>query len=196
MMLRTATKKDVFEYSQMVKQFRAEYPGKLADITGSFKQVVLDDIRRGACRIIEVDGKIAGYVDLMFILDIKTGKLAHSYILTLFIKSEYRHQGLARDVRKELIKNKTVLGTVISYERARHLAEYFKELGYEYVRPFPEYDFGGLDKNLCLLLTATHPADSMTTELTSERVSWCQQLAQILAEKVWAGEMPNLQQVG
>ena len=131
MMLRTATKKDVFEYSQMVKQFRAEYPGKLADITGSFKQVVLDDIRRGACRIIEVDGKIAGYVDLMFVHHIKTGKLAHSYILNLFIKSEYRHQGLARDVRKELIKNKTVLGTVISYRRAKDLAEYFKELGYQ-----------------------------------------------------------------
>jgi len=195
MNIRTATKRDVFEYAQMVKQFRSEYPGKITDISGSFKQVVLDDIKRGACRIVEVDNKIVGYVDLMFLLDKKTNKVSDAYILNLFIKPEYRRQGIARNVRKELIKNKTISGTVISYERARHLAEYFNELGYQYVRPFPEYDFGGQDQNLCLLLTATHPRDSMTTDLTSEKVGWCQALAQVIAEKIMLGEMADLQQV-
>jgi ribosomal protein S18 acetylase RimI-like enzyme len=192
--LRQAHKKDVFEYSNMARQFRQDYQGsgKLSEMNGSFKQAVLGDIKRGACQFILVDGQVAGYVDLMIVTELKTDKMAHCYILNLFVKPQFRSQGVAKQVRKELLKNPKILGSVVTYERARALVDYYKEIGFTHVRCFPEYDFGGRDENLCLVLSPNHKRDKMTLELTEEHTYWTQNLANKLAELQNIGEIPSM----
>lgn len=193
--LRLATKRDVFTYSEMSRAFRQEYKhtGKIAEIEGSFKNTVLADIQRGCCYMILMDSKIAGFCDLVQVFNSKTGKVDFSFIFNCFVKPQYRHQGVAAEARRQLLKSKKIRGSVVCFKRARQLVNYYLSLGYTTVRPYPEFEFGGEDHNLCIVANDNLPKDPMCLPLNEEHVLWSQQLAKELAEQQLAGRIPYLQ---
>ena len=180
----------------LMRKFRNSYNAKCVDTNNlNEKKVMLQDIARKAVFLIKKESKVIGIVDVMKVASKFNPKDNYNLIQNMFIETEHRRKGYAEQVRKELIKTHNVKGTVVTYARARELRDYYRSNGFFYIRPFPEYEFGGRDENLCILaIDKLQDAPKLFCNYDTEQSDWAQQLAQVITDKVLSGEMNNPQE--
>jgi len=154
--LKQAVKRDYFQVHQYYMQFRDEYSATgavVTDLTTRNKADLLEEMRRGAIHMILIDDKPAGFVDFCMVSDIQTGKWVYSTIQNMYIEPEFRGQGAAQQVRTLARKNLKALSVMITYRRARELADYYAKQGFCWVRVYSEFEPAAHDEALCLVLT-------------------------------------------
>ena len=178
-----------------MRKFRNSYNAKCVDTNNlNEKKVMLQDIARKAVFLIRKDSKVIGIVDVMMMASRLNLNDKYSLIQNMFIETEHRRKGYAEQVRKELIKTHNVKGTVVTYARARELRDYYRSNGFFYIRPFPEYEFGARNENLCILaIEKLNDAPVLFSNYDTEQSDWAQALAQVITDKVLSGQMNNPQ---
>ena len=179
----------------LMRKFRNSYNAKCVDTNNlNEKKVMLQDIARKAVFLIRKDSKVIGIVDVMMMASRLNLNDKYSLIQNMFIETEHRRKGYAEQVRKELIKTHNVKGTVVTYARARELRDYYRSNGFFYIRPFPEYEFGARNENLCILaIEKLNDAPVLFSNYDTEQSDWAQALAQVITDKVLSGQMNNPQ---
>jgi N-acetylglutamate synthase-like GNAT family acetyltransferase len=146
---RNAVKRDVANLVAMVKDFTDTYDGVMVHPT-SFKQAIINDLVQ--YRVIEMAGKITGFYTYITI-----GNKFESWntIKDMYVKPEFRGQGIASQARVQAVKKDRVVGLSITYNRARKNADYFVAQGFDHVG-FDPLEQGAQDHNLCILLRGTN----------------------------------------
>jgi N-acetylglutamate synthase-like GNAT family acetyltransferase len=143
--VRPAVKRDVALLVAMVRDFTKSYDGHM-EHPSSFKQAVINDLPQ--YRVIESNGQVAGlYTHITIGNKVKDWNI----IKDMYVKPEFRKQGVARQARQGAVKLDRVRGLSISYKRARDNADYFVAQGFDHVA-FEALEQGAQDHNLCVLL--------------------------------------------
>jgi GNAT superfamily N-acetyltransferase len=180
----------------LMRKFRNSYDAVKVDMTSvNEKTVMLRDIRRKAVFLIQDNNKTIGLVDIMQTTSRVNPLDDYNLIQNMYIEPQYRGQGIAKQVRQKMFSQHNVKGTVVTYARARQLREYYNSQGLHYIRPFPEYEFGGYDFNLCILSMHILPdMPKLFCKYDAEQGEWAQALAQTIANRVINNDIPNPQQ--
>ena len=117
-----------------------------------FKQL-LNDIRstinQKRLYVVTYQNTICAFTDLMCM---GNDEVSYNFIKNLFVKEDYRHQGIAKLLRDTLIQRNRITGTTVSYKRLRDNIDYFKE-SFNYVYHDIAHEQSANDNNLVYVST-------------------------------------------
>ena len=151
--IRRAEVSEAKELANIVTMFIDEYEQSNAKIKRlPFKQhltVVRNDIHDKRVFVVTHNNVICAFTDL---IEIGNDKMSHFFIRNLYVKKEYRNQGIAKMLRDTLIARNHIIGTTVTYKRLRENIEYFKQ-SFNYVYHDVTHEQNATDNNLVYLST-------------------------------------------
>lgn len=117
-----------------------------------FKQL-LNDIRKTINEkrlyVVTYQNTICAFTDLM---SMGTDKVSYNFIKNLYVKKEYRSQGVAKMLREVLIQRNRIIGTTVTYKRLREKTDYFAKT-FDYMFHDIEHEQNASDNNLVYIST-------------------------------------------
>jgi GNAT superfamily N-acetyltransferase len=133
--------------------FLNEYEQSNAKITRlPFKQqlnAIRNDIKDKRLYLVTFNNSIIAFTDL---IEIGDNKMSYFFIRNLYVKQEYRGQGVAKMLRDTLIQRNRIVGTTVTYKRLRENIDYFKQ-SFNYVFHDVSHEQNATDDNLVYLST-------------------------------------------
>jgi hypothetical protein len=150
---------DIFIIQSMLNRFVKEYSqsGDIASKTSnnSVQSITHDLQLYDRYYFIKVNNQFAGFIALEAYYDVRT-KLADLYVSDeIYVEEKFRSQNIAT-IARELMRvsknnaNTPMLGSNISYRRARRLANYYKQQNYKYIY-FRANSTATIDDSMCLI---------------------------------------------
>jgi GNAT superfamily N-acetyltransferase len=110
---------------------------------------IRNDIKDKRLYVVTSNNNIIAFTDL---LEIGDDKASYFFIRNLYVKQEYRNQGVAKMLRDTLIQRNRIVGTTVTYKRLRQKIDYFKQ-SFNYVYHDVTHEQNATDDNLIYLST-------------------------------------------